>query len=130
MTTGDQVRAVWRASSPSKATSTASTAFSDPQAELRDRFRSVHAARRKLEALLRAKGVPDYELIKHLPREDWSTFVGLQCGARTRAGTPCKQIALYQCGRCRLHGGKSTGPRTPDGKARSALNGTQRKRTP
>ena len=34
-----------------------------------------------------------------------------RCGARTRAGHPCRQPAMAN-GRCRLHGGKSTGPRT------------------
>jgi len=34
----------------------------------------------------------------------------LTCGARTRAGTPCKRKDLYTSGRCRLHGGLSTGP--------------------
>jgi hypothetical protein len=41
-----------------------------------------------------------------------------RCGARTRAGCPCRQPAMAN-GRCRLHGGKSTGPRTPEGLARS-----------
>ena len=45
------------------------------------------------------------------------------CGAKTRAGTPCKRKDLYENGRCPLHGGLSTGPKTPGGKARSALNG-------
>ena len=45
------------------------------------------------------------------------------CGAKTRAGTPCKQKAVYANGRCKFHGGLSTGPRTPEGKRRSALNG-------
>lgn len=36
---------------------------------------------------------------------------GLTCGARTRAGTPCKRRDLYLSGRCRLHGGLSTGPK-------------------
>jgi hypothetical protein len=39
-----------------------------------------------------------------------------RCGARTRASDPCRQPALGN-GRCRLHGGKSTGPRTEAGKA-------------
>jgi hypothetical protein len=42
-----------------------------------------------------------------------------RCGARTRAGTPCKGPAMPN-GPCRMHGGLSTGPRTPEGKARSA----------
>lgn len=41
-----------------------------------------------------------------------------RCGAKTRAGTPCKCPAMPN-GRCRLHGGKSTGPKTKDGKERS-----------
>jgi hypothetical protein len=31
------------------------------------------------------------------------------CGARTRAGTPCPTPAMAN-GRCRMHGGLSTGP--------------------
>lgn len=46
----------------------------------------------------------------------------LICGARTRAGTPCKRRDLYRSGRCKLHGGLSTGPTTKEGKARSASN--------
>ncbi len=42
----------------------------------------------------------------------------LKCGAKTRKGTPCKTPAMAN-GRCRMHGGKSTGPRTPEGLARS-----------
>ena len=41
-----------------------------------------------------------------------------RCGACTRAGTACRQPAMKN-GRCRFHGGKSTGPRTADGLARS-----------
>lgn len=36
------------------------------------------------------------------------------CGARTRKGTPCKGPAMPN-GRCRMHGGPSTGPRTAAG---------------
>lgn len=52
----------------------------------------------------------------------------LICGARTRAGTPCKRRDLYRSGRCKLHGGLSTGPRTIKGKRRSARNGKRTKR--
>src|ERR1700730_844079 len=37
-----------------------------------------------------------------------------RCGARTRAGPPCKAPAMPN-GRCRMHGGPSTGPRTEAG---------------
>ncbi len=40
-----------------------------------------------------------------------------RCGAKTRKGTPCLNPVMKN-GRCRLHGGKSTGPRTPEGLAR------------
>ena len=40
-----------------------------------------------------------------------------RCGARTRTGCSCRQPAMPN-GRCRLHGGLSTGPRTPAGLAR------------
>ena len=41
-----------------------------------------------------------------------------RCGARTRAGGCCRQPAMAN-GRCRLHGGMSTGPRTAAGLQRS-----------
>lgn len=47
----------------------------------------------------------------------------MTCGARTRAGTPCKRQDLYRSGRCKLHGGLSTGPRTAKGKRLSSRNG-------
>jgi hypothetical protein len=38
-----------------------------------------------------------------------------RCGAKTRRrGTPCQSPAMAN-GRCRIHGGKSTGPRTAEG---------------
>ena len=42
-----------------------------------------------------------------------------RCGAHTRAGACCRQPAMRN-GRCRLHGGLSTGPRTAEGRARCA----------
>ena len=43
---------------------------------------------------------------------------GIRCEARTRRGTPCQRPARLPVGRCKLHGGASTGPRTKDGLAR------------
>ena len=47
---------------------------------------------------------------------DWS---GRRCGAKTRVGGACQNPAIGDRDRCKLHGGLSTGPRTPEGKARS-----------
>jgi hypothetical protein len=41
-----------------------------------------------------------------------------RCGAKTRAGCACRQPAMRN-GRCRLHGGKSTGARTAEGRRRA-----------
>ena len=41
-----------------------------------------------------------------------------RCGAKTRRGTPCRSPAMSN-GRCRMHGGASTGPRTAEGLARA-----------
>ena len=43
---------------------------------------------------------------------------GKRCGAKTRKSTPCQRAAKLPVGRCRLHGGASTGPRTEEGLAR------------
>lgn len=44
------------------------------------------------------------------------------CGARTRKGAPCKRTDVYRNGRCRHHGGLSTGPRTDEGRAAARAN--------
>jgi hypothetical protein len=44
-----------------------------------------------------------------------------RCGARARSGCACRQPAMTN-GRCRFHGGKSTGPRTPMGREKSRLS--------
>ena len=52
-----------------------------------------------------------------------SNWPGERCGAKTRKGTPCQRPANKKNGRCRLHGGASSGPRTEVGRARiSAAN--------
>src|SRR5215831_21317307 len=60
----------------------------------------IDRMRARLEALLKANAAP-------------------RCGARSkRTGKPCQGAAMPN-GRCKLHGGKSTGPRTPEGLERS-----------
>ena len=46
--------------------------------------------------------------IRHYPK----------CNAKTRSGSLCQKPPVKGKSRCRLHGGLSTGPRTPEGKAR------------
>ncbi|MFZ2315989.1 MAG: HGGxSTG domain-containing protein [Gammaproteobacteria bacterium] len=55
------------------------------------------------------------------------------CGAKTRIGTSCKAPPVWdkrrdkaRNGRCKLHGGKSTGPRTEAG--REAIRASNRRR--
>jgi len=50
------------------------------------------------------------------PPGDYSQ--ALRCGAKTRRQTPCRGPAMRN-GRCRMHGGTSTGPRTAAGLKRS-----------
>lgn len=50
---------------------------------------------------------------------------GKRCEAKTRKGTPCQGPAKLPVGRCRLHGGASTGPRTKEGLKRLADSKTK-----
>ena len=52
-----------------------------------------------------------------------------RCGARTRKGHPCRAPAVWDYendrpvnGRCRMHGGLSTGPKTAAGRLRQLAN--------
>ena len=42
----------------------------------------------------------------------------LRCCARTRSGATCRSPAMRN-GKCRMHGGASTGARTPEGQLRA-----------
>ena len=50
---------------------------------------------------------------------------GKRCLARTRRGSPCQNPAIRGRSRCKLHGGKSTGPKSIEGKARVAAANTR-----
>jgi hypothetical protein len=44
-----------------------------------------------------------------------------RCGATSkRSGLQCGAVAIRGKGRCRFHGGRSTGPKTTEGRARCA----------
>ena len=48
-----------------------------------------------------------------------------RCGAKNRHGEPCAAPAMRGKRRCRLHGGHSTGARTPEGIERIRLANTK-----
>lgn len=50
----------------------------------------------------------------------------VKCGAKTRRGNPCRNESEPGKRRCKFHGGKSTGAKTPEGKARIAEAQRQR----
>ena len=52
---------------------------------------------------------------------DWP---GQRCGAKTRRGTTCQRPANKRNGRCRLHRGQSSGPKTAEGRAKIAAANT------
>lgn len=49
------------------------------------------------------------------------------CGARNRRGEPCQCKLLLKGGKCRFHGGLSTGSRTPEGRQRQIEANRRRK---
>ena len=82
--------------------------MNDAQAHLRKRWKRYW----KGVAVIQA----DWdELGSHYPPPKCAPFPdelrGLTCGAKTRAGTPCKRRDLHGSGRCKFHGGLSTGPK-------------------
>ena len=54
------------------------------------------------------------------------TRSGKVCGARNRRGLPCQCKLLLKGGKCKFHGGASTGPRTAKGRA--AISEANRRR--
>ena len=99
--------------------------FEDPQSGLREEYkRMIRAHRRAVDRLI-DQGFERVEAeMSAEPQLDFSRFADLRCGARTkRDGSPCRLKSIYGCGRCKLHGGLSTGPRTKTGKRRAAKNG-------
>ena len=53
----------------------------------------------------------------------WETNPDWFCGAINRAGLPCRMLAIFNNGRCKWHGGASTGPKTDAGKEQARING-------
>ncbi len=53
-------------------------------------------------------------------RAEPATSGSVLCGARTRKDQPCRNMSDPGRSRCKFHGGRSTGPRTAEGRARIA----------
>jgi hypothetical protein len=88
--------------------------YVDPQAELRRQYVAAVAAIRRYRELHGSVGTP---------LMDFTPFMGLVCGAKgKRTGLPCPQKGLYGNGRCKWHGGLSTGPKGA-GKRKQANGG-------
>ena len=64
-------------------------------------------------------------LLKGIPWRFGPNWPGKRCEAKTKKGTPCQRPAKLPVGRCRLHGGASTGPRTKEGLKRLADSKTK-----
>ena len=67
-------------------------------------------------------------LLKVIPWRFGPNWPGKRCEAKTKKDTPCQRPAKLPVGRCWLHGGASTGPRTEDGLKRLADSKTKRGR--
>jgi hypothetical protein len=79
--------------------------------------------------------VPGYDIWSGEMRLWWSTpkRERLRCGARCRDGSPCQAPTVWNKGldrpvngRCRMHGGLSTGPNTEEGRRRIAESNRSR----
>ena len=57
-----------------------------------------------------------------LSLDEWLKEELKQCNAVSRTGERCKGRAINGTTKCKSHGGKSTGPKTKEGKARALAN--------
>jgi hypothetical protein len=71
----------------------------------------MRSTTRKHESGSTKRGVPD----------NYTGTNASLCNAATKSGKPCRALKL-RGGRCKWHGGLSTGPRTAEGKARCTMN--------
>ena len=75
------------------------------------------AAAARLVRFLAERGVP-LERARAAAAKAQRHGCGL-CLATTRRGTPCIALGSGRGGRCKFHGGSSTGPRTEEGRRRA-----------
>jgi hypothetical protein len=80
---------------------------------------SEKAARRIAARLLPQPRPAELPAVIPLPAPARYKLDRPRCGAKTRKGTPCQAAGIGRGGRCKFHGGMSTGPRTSEGRART-----------
>jgi hypothetical protein len=106
---------------PASAAHQAAVAKKEPATpELSEQIRASTPSRND-KARPRTDWAKEYQRLNHYPYPP--EFYAFTCRARTRAGTPCKLRPDYANGRCKFHGGASTGPNTEQGRLQSAVNG-------
>lgn len=108
--------------------------------ELRKRLKAWYVACARVDALRRricadpgyseiatrvfintGKVLPPQALPQHPPFPP--ECVDMRCGARAKStGEPCKSTLIYPNGRCKYHGGLSTGPKSQAGKLAALKN--------
>lgn len=76
----------------------------------------------RMDAALTAQDAAFFAVVARLKaRSDAAAATRrVRCGAKTRKGTPCRMKSEPGKRRCKCHGGRATGARTPEGKARIA----------
>ena len=84
----------------------------DDRVRLRGAGKAARGAKRDAVKLARQRAAEERARLRELRNRP--------CGARTRAGQQCRRKGLGKGGRCPNHGGMSTGPKTPEGRARLA----------
>jgi hypothetical protein len=77
------------------------------QQQVRVEHVHVHEGARPLSAMLRPRGAGYRMKLRNNPTH-WPMHRAQRCLARTRSGSPCQSPAMRN-GRCRMHGGTSTG---------------------
>ena len=97
-----------------------------PLSKVRNGRRGRAAPPSALDALLEA--AMTHELIRMKEREaQRRARLRVTCGAKTtRKGTPCRNKSEPGRKRCKFHGGRSTGPKTAEGRERIAEAQRQR----
>lgn len=95
----------------------------DDRAALLKQLKAYHHRQKKRFERWQASGYQLYLKPVHEPIPEELRHI--PCAAKTRAGTPCKRTDISNNGRCKYHGGHSTGTLTADGKARQ-LEGYRR----